>query len=134
MWCQVGLGLVCSIGSLLGLVLNGLVSSSHEGTLECVVPIDLTKFARLICAQWGVASRSIWSWGVLGRSVRCNIVGRIWLLTASMWLVIGLVLGPIISSFPLLVFGGRLFGMVLLCEHLSQQSRLSRDRGLNCLH
>ena len=77
-------GLVCGIGGLLGLVLNGLLSTIHEGTLECVVPIDLIECAQLVCAQRGVASRSIWSWGVLGGSLRCSIVGRIWLLTASL--------------------------------------------------
>ena len=130
MWCQVGLGLICSIGGLLNLVLNGLLGATHEGTLECVVPIDLTECAWLVCVQRGIVSRSIWSWVVLGGSVRCGIVGRVWLLTASLWLVIGLVLGLIISSLPLLIVGGRLVGMVLLCEHLSQWSGWSRGGGL----
>ena len=56
------LGWVClvrSIGGLMGLILNGLLSSTHEGTLECVVPIDLTECAWLVCAQRGVVS-----WGI----------------------------------------------------------------------
>ena len=42
------------------------------------------------------------------------------MLTTSLQLVIALVAGPIVSSFPLLIIGGRLVGTVLLCEHLSQ--------------
>ena len=114
-----GLGLVRSIGGLLGLILNGLLSSTHEGTLKCVVPIDLIECAWLVCVKRGVASWCILSWGVLGRSVCCGIIGRVWLLTASLRLVIALVTGLIISSFPLLIVGGRLVGTVLLCEHLS---------------
>ena len=71
------MGLVHSIGDLLGLILNGLLSSTHEGTLECVVPIDFTECAWLVCAQRGVASRRIWSWEVLGGSVHYDTVGRI---------------------------------------------------------
>ena len=41
--------MVHSVGSLLNLVPNGLLSTTHEGTLECVVPIDLTE-----CACWFV--------------------------------------------------------------------------------
>ena len=84
--------------------------------------------------QQGIASWCILSCGVLGGSVCCGIVGRVWLLTASLWLVIGLVPGPIIFSFPLLVVGGRLVGMVLLCEHLSQRSEWSGGRGLHRLY
>ena len=118
MWFQVGLGLVCSIGNLLGLIPNGLLSSTHEGTLECVVPINITECAWLVCVQRGVASWYVWSWGVLSWPVCRDIVGRVWLLTASLWLVVSLVSRTIISSFPLLIVGGRLVGTVLLCEHL----------------
>ena len=55
-------------------------------------------------------------------------------VTASLRFVIGLVLGPIISRFPLLIFGGRLVGTVLLCKYLSQWSGWSRGGGLNLLH
>ena len=119
MWCRVGLGLVHSVGGLLNLVLNGLLGMTHEGTLKCVVPIDLTECAWLVCAQQSIASRSIWSWGVLGGSVHYGIVGRIWLLIASLWLVIGLVLRLIILGLPLLIVRVRLVGTVLLCKHLS---------------
>ena len=119
--------LVSSVGSLFGLILNGLLRVAHEGTLECIVPIDLTECAWLVCAQWGIASWCIWSWVVLGRLIHYGIVGRVWLLTTSLRFVIGLALGPIISSFPLLIVGGRLVGMVLLCER-------SGGGGLNCLH
>ena len=73
-------------------------------------------------------------WGVLGWSMRCGIVGRVRLLTASLLLIIGLVSGSIISSFPLLIVGGRLVGMVLLCKHLLQRSGWSGGGGLNWLH
>ena len=86
--------------------------SSHRPQKVCMV----------VCVQQGVASRNIWSWGVLGGSVHCGIIGRVLLLTTSLWLVIALVLGPIIYSFPLFIVGGRLVGTILLCEHLSQQS------------
>ena len=98
----------------MGLVLNGLLSTTHDGTLECVVAINITECAQLVCAQQGIVSWSIWSWGVLGGSICCSIIGRVWLLTTSIWLVIVLVLGPIISSLPLLIVGGRLVGTVLL--------------------
>ena len=42
--------------------------------------------------------------------------------------------GAFFSSLPLLIFGGRLVGTVLLCEHLSQRSGWSSGGGLNCLH
>ena len=134
MWRWVGLGLIFSFGCLLNLLPNGLLSVTHEGTLECVVPIDLIECAQLVCAQQGIASWCIWSWGILSWMVSCDIVGRVWLLTASLRLVVALVLGLIISSFPLLVVGGRLVGIVLLCEHLSQRSRWSWGKGLNRLH
>ena len=128
------MSLNCSVGALLGLILNGLLSSTHKGTLECVVPINITECAQSVCAQRGVVSWCILSWGVLGGSVCCSIVGRVWLLTVSLWLVIALVARPVISSLPLLIVGGRLVGTVLLCEHLSQRSGWSRGRGLNLLH
>ena len=56
LWCLVGLGLIGSIGGLLGLILNGLLSASHEGTLKCVVPIDVAECVGLVCAQLGVVS------------------------------------------------------------------------------
>ena len=37
------MGFMCRIGSLLGLVLNVLLSASHEGTLKCVMPINMYK-------------------------------------------------------------------------------------------
>ena len=119
---------------MLGLVLNGLLSTSHEGTLKCVMPINITECTRLVCVQWGVASWCILSWGVLGWPVSRDIIGRVRLLTASLRLVIALVVGPIVSSLPLLVVGGRLVGTILLCEHLSQRSGWSGGRGLNCLY
>ena len=134
MWCWVGLGLIRSVVSLLGLILNGLLSTTHDGTLKCVVPIDVIECTGLVCAQRGVASWCILSWGVLGELVYCGIVGRVWLLTASLRLVIGLVPRPIISSLPLLIVGGKLVGTVLLCEHLPQWSGWSGGRGLNRLH
>ena len=114
MWCQFGLGLVRCIGGMLNLVSNGLFSMTHQGTLECVVPIDVAECTGLVCAQQSIASWCILAWGVLGGSVCCGIVGRVWLLTASLQLVIGLLLRPIISSFPLLIIGGRMVGTVLL--------------------
>ena len=57
--------MVHGVGSLLDIVLNGLLSTTHEGTLECVVPIDLKECEQLVCAQQGVEFRSIWSWGFL---------------------------------------------------------------------
>ena len=49
-----------------------------------------------------------------------TVIGRVQLLTTSLWLVISLVAGMVVSSFPLLIVRGRMFGAVLLCEHLSQ--------------
>ena len=118
-------GQIFGVGVLLNIILNGLLSVTHEGTLECVVPINITECARLVCAQRGVASWCIWSWGVLDGLVCCDIVRRVWLLTTSLWLVIALVEGPVILSLPLYIVGGRLVGTVLLCEHLSQWSRWS---------
>ena len=83
----------------------------------------------LVCVQWGIASWCILSWGVLGWLVCCSIIGRVWLLTASLQLVIALVAGPVICSFPLLIIG-----TVLLCKHLSQRSGWSGGGGLNLLH
>ena len=115
-------------------VLNGLLSVTHEGTLKSVVPINIIECVWLVCAQQCVVPWCILSWGFLGGSVCYDIVGRVWLLTASLRLVIGLVLGLIISSLPLLIVGGRLVGTVLLCKHLSQWSGWSRCGGLNRLH
>ena len=129
LWCLVGLGLIGSIGGLLGLILNGLLSTSHEGTLKCVMPINITECTWFLCAQW-----SILPWGVLGWSISREIIGRVRLLTASPWLVISLIAGPVVSSLPLLITGGRLVGTVLLCEHLSQRGGWSRGGGLNLLH
>ena len=106
----------------------------HEGTLKRVMPIDITECTRLVCAQRNVASWCILSWGVLGWPVCRDIVGRVRLLTTSLWLVIALVVGPVIPSFPLLIVGGKLVWTVLLCKHLSQWSRWSRVGGLNWLH
>ena len=128
------MGLIGSIGVLLGLILNGLLSASHEGTLKCVMPINITKCTRLVCVQRSVASWCILSWGVLGWPVSHDIIGRVWLLTPSLWLVITLVARLVVSSLPLLIVGGRLVGMVLLCKHLSQRSGWSGGRGLNWLH
>ena len=130
MWCWVGLGLICSVGGLLGLVLKGPLSSTHEGTLECVVPINITECTWLVCVQRGIASWCIWSWGVLGWLVCHGIVGSVQLLTTSLWLVISLVVQSVISSFPLLIVGGRMVGTILLCKHLSQRSGWSEGRGL----
>ena len=101
---------------LLGLVLNALLQTTHEGTLECVVPIDVAECIGLVCAQQSIASWCILAWGVLGGSVCCGIVGRLWLLTASLRLVISLVAGLVVSSLPLLIVGGRLVGTILLCD------------------
>ena len=128
------MGLVHCVDGMLDLVPYGMLSETHEGTLECVVPIDLIECAQLVCVQRGVVSWCILLWGVLGWPVCHGIVGRVWLLTTSMWLIIVLVLGPIISSLPLLIVGGKLVGTVLLCEHLSQWSRWSGGEGLNLLH
>ena len=70
----------------------------------------------------------------MGWLVCHDTVGRVQLLTASLWLIIALVTGLVISSFPLLIVGGRLAGMVFLCKYLSQWSGWSRGRGLNLLH
>ena len=128
------MGLIFHVGGLLGLILNGLLNAIHKGTLKCVIPINITECTRLICAQWSIASWCILSWGVSGWPVRHDIIWRVQLLTTSLWLVIALVPGSVVSSFPLLIVGGRLVGMVLLCEHLSQRSRWSGGRGLNLLH
>ena len=127
--CWVGWCLVCNVGGLLGLILNGLLSMSHEGTLKCVIPINIAECTRLVCAQRCVASWWILPWGVLRWSVSRGIIGRVRLLTASLWLVISLVAGLVVSSFPLLIVGGRMVGTVFLCEHLSHQSGWSG--GLN---
>ena len=79
-------------------------------------------------------SKCIWLLRILGWPVCPSIVGRVWLFTASLWLVIVLVLGLIIPSLPLLIVGGRMVGMVLLCEHLSQRSGWIGGRDLNWLH
>ena len=134
MWCRVGLGLIGSVDSLLGRILNGLLSASHEGTLKRVMPIDITKCTWLVCAQRGVASWWILSWGVLGWLVCCNIVGRVRLLTASLRLVISLVAWLVIPSFPLFIVGGKLVGTIFLCEYLSQRSGWSGVGDLNLLH
>ena len=102
------------------LVCLGILGTSHEGTLDCVVPIYLIECAWLVCAQWGIASWCILSWGVLGWSVFHGTIGMVWLLTISLRLVISLVARSTIPSLPLLIVGGRLVGMVLLCEHLFQ--------------
>ena len=130
MWFLVGLGLIRSIDNLLGLILNGLLIPSHEGTLKHVMPIDITECTWLVCEQRGIASWWILSWGVLGWPVCRNIVGRVWWLTASFRLVIDLVAGLVVSSLPLFIVGGRLVGTVLLCEHLSQRSGWSGCGGL----
>ena len=72
--------------------------------------------------------------GGFGRLVIRDIIGRVQLLTASLRLAIALVTGPVVSRFPLLIIGGTLVGTVLLCEHLSQQSRWSGGRGFNLFH
>ena len=131
---MVGLGLIGRIGGLLDLILNGLLSVSHEGTLKCVMAIKIIECTRLVCMQRSIASWCILLWGVLGWPVSHGIIGRVRLLTVSLWLVISLVAGLVVSSFPLLIIGGRLVGMVLLCEHLSQWSGWSGGRGLNLLH
>ena len=123
-----------SIGSLLGLILNGLLSTSHEGTLKHVIPIDITECTWLVYVQRSVVPWCIWSRGVLGWLICCGIIAGIRLLTASLRLVVSMVVGPVISSLPLLIVGGRLVGMVLLCEHLSQRSGWSGGGGLNLLH
>ena len=41
----------CSGGSMLGFILNGLLSLTHEGTLKHVMPIDIIECTRLVCAQ-----------------------------------------------------------------------------------
>ena len=58
--------------------------------------------------------------GVLGWPISRGIIGRVRLLIASLWLVIALVVGPFVSSFPSLIVGGMLVGTILLCKNLSQ--------------
>ena len=77
-----------------------------KGTLECVVLVDPTECAWLVHTQWGVVPRCIWLCSILGWPVFCGIVGRVWLLTASLRLIVALVPGLIIPSFPLLIIGG----------------------------
>ena len=72
--------------------------------------------------------------GVLSWPDHPNIVGRIWLLTASLWLVVALIPCSVVSVLPLLVIRGWLGGRVLLCKHLSQRSRRIWGRGLSGLH
>ena len=98
--------------------------SSHKHHRVCTVGLCATGHCVLVHFVMGV----------LGWPVCHGIVGRVRLLTASLWLVIALVAGPVVSSFPLLIIGGTLVGTVLLCEHLSQQSRWSGGRGFNLLH
>ena len=84
------------------------------------MPINITECTRLVCAQQSVASWYILLWGVLGWPVSHDIIGRVRLLTASLRLVIALVVGPVVYILPLLIVGGKLVGMVLLCKYLSQ--------------
>ena len=69
---------------------------------------NIIECTRSVCTQRIVASWCILSWGVLGWLVSHDIIGRVWLLSASLRLVIPLVVGPIVSSLPLLIVGGRL--------------------------
>ena len=126
--------LVRCVGGMLNLVPNGLVSATHEGILECVVPIDLIECAWLVCTHWGIASWCIWSWRILDWPVCRRIVGRFWLLTTSLRLNVALVLGSVIPSLPFFIIGGWLVWTVLLCKHLSQWSGWSKGGGLNHLH
>ena len=71
---------------------------------------------------------------ILGWPVHYGIVGRIWLFTTSLRLIISLVPGLVIPGLPLLVIRGWLVGTVLLCKHLSQWSRWSKGGGLNSFH
>ena len=103
---------------MLSLVVNGLLSVTHEWVFVCIVPIDLTQLAWLICAQQGIASRCVWLLRVLGWLVFPDIVGRIWLLIASLWLIINLIPGLVVSGLHLLVIRGWLVRTVLLCKHL----------------
>ena len=104
---------------MLKFIMNGLLSTTHEGEFMCIVPIELQQLAWLICAQHRVASRCVWLLRILGWLVFLGIVGRVWLLIASLRLIVALVLGSVIFVLPLLVIGGFLVRTVLLCKHLS---------------
>ena len=117
--CQVGLSWGCHIGSMLNFIMNGLLSATHEGEFMCIVPIDLTQLAWMIFVQRSVASRCVWLLRIFGWPVSLGIFGRVWFLTASLWFIVALVRGSVISGLPLLVIGGWLVRTVLLCKHLS---------------
>ena len=91
---------------MLKLVVNGLLGATHEGEFVCIVPIDLTQLSWLVCAQWSVASRCIWLLNILGWLVFLGIIGNLWLLTASLQLVVSPVPSSAISTLPLLAVGG----------------------------
>ena len=63
----------------------------------------------------------VWLLEILSQSVFPGVVGRIWLLTSSLQLVVAPIPSSVISGFPLLVIGGRLVGTILLSKHLSQR-------------
>ena len=92
----------------MNLVPNGLLNATHEGTLKCVVPIDLTECEWLVCTQRGIASQCIWSLRILGWPVCPSIVGRVWLLIASLSLIVSLVSGSVIPGLPLFIIRGKL--------------------------
>ena len=112
--CRVGLRLGYRIGSMLNLIVNGLLGSTHEGAFMCIVPIDLTQLAWLVCAQQSITSRRVWLLRFLGWPVFPGIVGRVWLLTASLQLIVAFVQASFIFGLPLLVIGGWLVRTVLL--------------------
>ena len=71
---------------------------------------------------------------ILGWLVCPCIVGRVWLLTASLWLVVSLIPCLVVSGLPLLVIGGWLGGTVVLFKHFSQRSRQSWGGDLGGLY
>ena len=68
---------------MMNLVVNGLLGVTHEGAFMCIVPVELTQLAWLVCAQQSIVSRCIWLLRILGWPVFPDIIGRIWLLNAS---------------------------------------------------
>ena len=68
--------------------------------------------------------------GILGWLVHPGVVGRIWLLTASLRLVVVFIPYLVVSGFPLLVIRGWLGGKVLLWKHLSEKRRKKWGRVL----
>ena len=69
---------------MLKLVVNGLLGMTHEGAFMCIVLVDLTQLAWMVCVQWSIASRCFWLLRILGCPIYPSIVGRVWLLNTSL--------------------------------------------------